>query len=226
MRLHPAGVLGAAVNGVPLVVRTLALRAILLLTTWVAAALGEVTLAAHQVAFTVWTLLAFALDALAIAGQALTGKGLGAADVTGVREATAVMIRWGVVAGVAMGMLVALSGPLIAPLFTPDPQVQAAVIAALVVVGVGQPVSGYVFVLDGVLIGAGDGRWLALGMALVLVGYLPIVAALRFNADALAAQGPVIATAALWVGFTAFMIIRSALLWWRIRGDTWLVTGL
>ena len=226
MRLHPAGVLGAAANGVPLVVRTLALRAILLLTTWVAAALGEVTLAAHQVAFTVWTLLAFALDALAIAGQALTGKGLGAADVTGVREATAVMIRWGVVAGVAMGLLVALSGPLIAPLFTPDPQVQAAVIAALVVVGVGQPVSGYVFVLDGVLIGAGDGRWLALGMALVLVGYLPIVAALRFNADALAAQGPVIATAALWVGFTAFMIIRSALLWWRIRGDAWLVTGL
>jgi len=226
LRLRPSGVLGAAVNGVPLVVRTLALRAILLLTTWLAAALGEVTLAAHQVAFTVWTLLAFALDALAIAGQALTGKGLGAADVAGVRDATAVMIRWGVLGGAVLGLLVALSGPFIAPLFTPDTQVQAAVIAALVVVGVGQPVSGYVFVLDGVLIGAGDGRWLALGMTLVLLSYLPIVAALRYNTDALAALGPVIATAALWGGFTAFMIIRSGLLRWRIRGDAWLVTGL
>ena len=113
-----------------------------------------------------------------------------------------------------------------APLFTPDAQVQAAVIAALVVVGIGQPVSGYVFVLDGVLIGAGDGRWLAGGMIAVLLGYLPVVAVLRLNADALAGQGAVAATVALWLGFTAFMLIRSAMLWWRERGDAWLVTGL
>ena len=100
VRLHPAGVLSAAVNGVPLIVRTLALRAILLLTTWVAAGLGEVTLAAHQVAFTVWTLLAFALDALAIAGQALTGKGLGAADVAGVRDVAELDPADGLVGGV------------------------------------------------------------------------------------------------------------------------------
>lgn len=226
LRLRPGGVLTAARDGAPLVVRTLALRAILLLTVWVAASLGEVTLAAYQVTFAVWTLLTFALDALAIAGQALTGKGLGAADVAGVRAATATMVRWGIVGGAGMGLLVALSGPLVAPLFTPDAQVQAAVIAALVVVGIGQPVSGYVFVLDGVLIGAGDGRWLARGMILVLLGYLPVVALLRLNADALAAQGPVVATVALWLGFTAFMLIRSAMLRWRERRDAWLVTGL
>ncbi len=226
LRLHPGGVLAAAVDGVPLIVRTLALRAILLLTTWVAAALGEVPLAAHQVAFTVWTMLAFALDALAIAGQALTGKGLGAADVAGVRAATATMVRWGIGGGVLVGLIVALSGPLLAPLFSADPRVQAAVIAALIVVGVGQPVSGYVFVLDGVLIGAGDARWLAGGMALVLLGYLPVVALLRLNADALAARGPVVATSALWLGFTAFMLIRAVMLRVRERGDAWLVTGL
>lgn len=226
VRLHPGGVLAAAVNGVPLIVRTLSLRAILLLTTWVAAALGEVPLAAHQVAFTVWTMLSFALDALAIAGQALTGKGLGAANVAGVRAATATMVRWGIVGGAVVGLLVALSGPLLAPLFSSDPLVRSAVIAALIVVGIGQPVSGYVFVLDGVLIGAGDARWLAGGMALVLLGYLPVVALLRLNADALAARGPVVATVALWLGFTAFMLIRSAMLRWRERRDAWLVTGL
>ncbi len=225
LRLHPGGVLTAALNGVPLIVRTLALRAVLLLTTWVAASLGEVPLAAHQVAFTVWTLLAFALDALAIAGQALTGRGLGAADVAGVREATATMVRWGIVGGAVVGLVVAASGPLLAPLFSADPQVRAAVIAALIVVGIGQPVSGYVFVLDGVLIGAGDARWLAGGMVLVLLGYLPVVAVLRLNADALAAQGPVVATTALWLGFTAFMAIRALMLRLRERGDAWLVTG-
>lgn len=226
VRLHPAGVLSAAVNGVPLIVRTLALRAILLLTTWVAAGLGEVTLAAHQVAFTVWTLLAFALDALAIAGQALTGKGLGAADVAGVREATRLMVRWGLVGGAAVGLAVGLAGPLVAPLFSSDPAVRTAVVAALIVVGVGQPIAGYVFVLDGVLIGAGDGRWLALGMTVVLIAYLPVVAVLRLSSAWLAAQGPSVATAALWLGFTVFMLIRAATLWWRERGDRWLVTGV
>ena len=71
-------------------------------------------------------LLAFALDALAIAGQALTGRGLGAADVAGVREATATMVRWGIVGGAVVGMVVAASGPLLAPLFSADPQVRAA----------------------------------------------------------------------------------------------------
>ncbi|MFT3860932.1 MATE family efflux transporter [Micropruina sp.] len=226
LRLHPAGVLAAAVNGVPLIARTLALRTILLLTTWVAVGLGEVPLAAHQVAFTVWSLLAFALDALAIAGQALTGKGLGASDVAGVRQATVLMVRWGVVGGAVIGLVIAVAGPLIAPLFSTDPGVRAAVVAALIVVGIGQPVAGYVFVLDGVLIGAGDGRWLALGMTAVLIGYLPIVAALRLNADWLSGLGSSVATAALWVGFTGFMLIRAAMLWWRERSDAWLVTGL
>ena len=226
IRLHPSGVLAATMDGVPLLVRTLALRAILLLTTWVAVALGEVPLAAHQVAFTVWTLLAFALDALAIAGQALTGKGLGAADVAGVRDATRLMVRWGVVGGAVVGGLIALASPLIAPLFSTDPAVRAAVLAALIVVGLGQPVSGYVFVLDGVLIGAGDGRWLALGMIVVLLGYLPIALVLRFQAATLAGMGPVAAAAALWIGFTGFMVIRAGILRWRERGDAWLVTGV
>ncbi len=81
------------------------------------------------------------------------------------------------------------------------------------------------FVLDGVLIGAGDARWLAGGMAVVLLGYLPVVVLLRLNADALAAQGPVAATVALWLGFTAFMLIRAGMLRVRERGDAWLVTG-
>ena len=226
VRLNPGGVLAAAVQGGPLLVRTLALRGVLLLTTWVAASLGTVTLAAHQVAFTIWTLLACALDALAIAGQALTGTALGASDVGGVRTATAVMVRWGVWGGVVVGVLVAATGRLVAPVFTADPEVISAIAAALVVVGLGQPLAGYVFVLDGVLIGAGDGLWLAGGMLVTLVGYVPIVAALQLNSAWLIGRGSTVATAALWIGFTAFMAIRAVILGWRERGDAWLVTGV
>ncbi|GAA1979359.1 MATE family efflux transporter [Terrabacter lapilli] len=222
LRPHPARVLAAARTGIPLLVRTLALRATLLLTTWVAASLGDVPLAAHQVAMTVWSFLAFALDALAIAGQAITGRALGAGDRDGVRVAMGTMVRWGVWGGLGLGLVVVALHQVLPSLFTPDPAVQEALAAALVVVGLGQAVAGYVFVLDGVLIGAGDGRWLAWGMVLTLAAYLPVILAVRAAGPSGSATRDVVV---LWVAFTIFMVIRGAGLGWRARRDDWMVVG-
>ena len=226
---HPVRVLRAAVSGIPLLIRTLALRAILLVTIWVAAGLGDVPLAAHQVAATVWSFLVFALDALAIAAQALTGKALGAGDVAAARSATSTMIRWGVWGGAVLGLALLAVHRVLPAAFTTDEAVGSTLAAALVVVALGQPLSGYVFVVDGVLIGAGDGRWLAKAMVATLVLYLPLALGVRAAAETLlgdgGTDGQAVALAALWVAFTAFMAIRGALFWWRIRSDRWLVTG-
>lgn len=222
VRPHPARVLTAALTGIPLLVRTVALRATLLVTTWVAASLGDVPLAAHQVAFTVWSALAFALDALAIAGQALTGKALGAGDRAGVRLTMRTMIRWGVVGGFVVGLAVVAVHRIVPALFTQDPAVRDALGAALVVVGLGQAVSGFVFVLDGVLIGAGDGRWLAWGSIAGLVAYLPMVLWVRAIGPSASPSRDVVV---LWLAFSGFMVIRAAILGWRARSDAWMVTG-
>ncbi|MEO7447356.1 MAG: MATE family efflux transporter [Humibacillus sp.] len=219
---HPARVLASARTGRPLLVRTLALRAVLLLTAWVAASFGDVTLAAHQVAMTLWSFLAFALDALAIAAQAIVGRALGAGDRRGVRAATATMTRWGVWGGLVVGLVVAALHTVIPPLFTPDPAVQQALGTALVVVGLGQAVSGYVFVLDGVLIGAGDGVWLAGGMVVTLVAYLPVLLLVRTLGPS---DSPAHDVAVLWASFTGFMVIRAVILGWRARRDEWIVVG-
>ena len=96
LRPDLAGVRRAAHAGVALVVRTLTLRASLLVTTYVAASLGAASVATHQLALTIWTFLAFALDAIAIAAQALTGRSLGAGDLEGTRAITRRMVQWGV----------------------------------------------------------------------------------------------------------------------------------
>ncbi|HEX5967467.1 MAG TPA: MATE family efflux transporter [Intrasporangium sp.] len=219
---HPGRVLGAARTGVPLLIRTLALRAALLLTTWLAASFGDVTLAAHQVALTVWSFLAFALDALAIAAQAIVGRSLGAGDREGVRSAMRTMIRWGVWGGLAIGLVVVAVHGVLPPLFTGEESVQAALSAALIVVGLGQAVAGYVFVIDGVLIGAGDGRWLAWGQVVSLLLYIPIVLALRSRGPS---DSAVVDIVVLWLAFTFWMAIRGVVLGWRARQDTWMVTG-
>ena len=229
LRAHPTRVLAAARGGVPLLVRTLALRAVLLVTTWVAAGLGDVPLAAYQVTATIWTFLAFALDALAIAAQALTGKALGAGEVDRTREATSLVLRWGVVVGFVLGTVLLLLRPWLGPLFTPDPAVQAAIAAGLVVVALGQPLSGLVFVIDGVLIGAGDGRWLARAMLATLLAYLPVILGVHVAGDWLleggSVRGEVHAVVWLWIAFTVFMSVRGTVMWMRVRTDRWMVTG-
>ncbi|WP_460830114.1 MATE family efflux transporter [Nocardioides hungaricus] len=218
------GIRAAARAGVPLVVRTLTLRAAFLVTTYAVtlAAVGardqEVDLATHQLALTLWGFLAFVLDAIAIAAQAITGRALGAGDVAGTRELTRRMIRWGAVSGVATGLLLAALSPVLGRLFTADAAVQDLLVPVLLVAALGQPVAGVVFVLDGVLIGAGDGRYLARAGLLTLVVYAPV---------ALAGAATEAGLVAIWVAFTVvFMGARLVVLLHRARGDAWLVTGI
>jgi putative MATE family efflux protein len=221
LRPDRAGIARSGRAGLPLVVRTSTLRAALLVTTYLAARQGDAALAAHQVVATLWTFAAFALDAVAIAGQAITGRALGAGDAAGARAATLRMLRWGVGSGVVLGALLLAGGPLLAPLFSPDPAVQDGIVAALVVAALGQPIAGWVFVLDGVLIGAGDGPYLAVAGVWTLVAYLPLAAVVL-----LAAPGGTAGLVWLWVAFgIGFMLARAVTLGLRARGDAWLVTG-
>nr|WP_103886275.1 MATE family efflux transporter [Actinacidiphila yanglinensis] len=216
LRPDLAGIRACARAGVPLLVRTLSLRAVLMIATAVAAGLGDTSIAAHQITLTVWSLLAFALDAIAIAGQAIIGRFLGAGDAAGARAACQRMIQWGLVCGIVLGVLVVLARPVVGPLFTSDPAVRQALDSALLVVALAQPVCGVVFVLDGVLTGAGDGPYLAWSMLVTLVVFAPVAFVVPVVGGGLTA---------LWWAMGLMMLTRFAGLWLRSRSGRWAVTG-
>lgn len=210
------GVRRAFGTGVPLIVRTLALRVVLLAATYVATGLGTAELAAHQIAFTLWTFLALSLDAVAIAAQAIVGRARGADDVAGARLGTRRMVEWGITTGALLGVLLLLLRPLITPLFSSDPQVQDLLAATLVVVAIQQPIAGWAFVLDGVLIGAGDGRYLAVTSVLGAVVFIPAAWAVAHGSLGLPA---------LWCAVGLWMVTRVVTLALREHSDGWAVTG-
>ena len=168
------GIRQAGRAGVPLIMRTLMLRASLLVMTYAAARLGEDDLATMQLALAIWTFLAFTLDAVAIAAQAITGRYLGAADVEGTRAVTSRMERWGWLSGVVTGLALAALSPVLGRLFTSDPVVLDLLVPVLLVAAAAQPLAGIVFVLDGVLIGAGDGVYLAWAQLVTLLLFAPV----------------------------------------------------
>lgn len=173
LRPSAGGVWGAALDGAPLLVRTIALRVALLATLVVATAAGTQALAAHQVVNSVWSLTAFVLDALAIAAQALVGYTLGAGDVDRLRELLRRLAWWGAASGVVLGGVIAAGSPWIPLLFGTDPGMHRIATAALVTAAVSMPLAGLVFLLDGVLIGASQGRFLAVAGLVTLAVYLP-----------------------------------------------------
>ncbi|MFE9766782.1 MATE family efflux transporter [Streptomyces sp. NPDC005808] len=216
LRPDGAGIRACAQAGAPLLVRTLSLRAILVIATAVAARLGDADMAAHQIILSLWNLLVFALDAIAIAGQAIIGRYLGAGDVQGAREACRRMVQWGIATGVVLGLLVVAARPLFLPLFSSDSVVQNAALPALLLVAVSQPISGIVFVLDGVLMGAGDGPYLAWAMLLTLLIFAPAALLVPALGGGLTA---------LWGAMTLMMTVRMITLWLRSRSGRWIVTG-
>lgn len=216
LRPDAAGIRASAQAGVPLLIRTLSLRAVLMIATAVAARLGDVDIAAHQIILSLWSLTAFALDAIAIAGQAIIGRYLGANDEKGAREACRRMVEWGLGCGIVLGVLIVLARPLFIPLFTSDPSVKDTLLPALLVVAVSQPIAGVVFVLDGVLMGAGDGRYLAWAMLVTLAVFAPVALLVPSLGGGLTA---------LWWAMTLMMAVRLVTLWLRTRSGRWIVTG-
>jgi putative MATE family efflux protein len=216
-RPRPAGIRANAAVGSRLVIRTAALLVTLLTATAIAARFGDDDVAAHQVAMQILLFLALSLDALAIAGQAMVGRFLGADAAHDARASARRLLEWGVIAGLVLGLLVALTRPWLAALFTDDSGVRTLVEQLLWFVAALQPAAAVVFVLDGVLIGAGDAGYLALAMlAATLAVYLP-AALVVYVTDA--------GLLWLWGAISLWMLARLVGMAARYRTDRWQVTG-
>jgi len=198
-------------------VRTAALYASFLVASAVLARIGADSLGAHQIAFQLFVFLAPLLDAIAIAGQVIVGRTLGAGDAAAAQAAARRMIEWAVVAGALFGLVVVALIDVLPRAFTSDEEVVDRAKEIWPLFALMQPANGAVFGLDGVLIGAGDTRFLMYGMLAAAVGvFVPI--ALLSLALGLGIVG-------VWVGVAALIGVRLATCAWRFPSRRWALVG-
>ncbi len=216
LRPEHGTMLRLAGDGVNLLVRTIALRGGLTLTLAVASRIGSDDLAAHEIAFEIWMVIVLALDAVAIAAQALVGRALGAGDAAEARRIGRRAIVWGAGSGVVLGGAALAASPFLPSIFSNDPAVTSLAAFLLLHVGFSQPIGGVVFALDGVLIGAGDLRYLAWAMSAASMGLVAVgVAVLVVGAG----------IGWLWAGLELWLALRAVTLLLRFRGTSWQVLG-
>jgi len=203
-------------DGVSLFIRTSALRIAFLVAAAFAAADGKASLGAHEIASQLFYFVALALDAIAIAGQAMIGTLLGAAKASQALSVGRRLTLWGIGLGVVASGLVLALRPWLPDIFTNDPAVVEKTFGVLLLLAIMQPLAGATFALDGILIGAGDMRFLAYAMTANTAFFLALLWIVR-QADG--------GLTGLWIAMVLFIGARALTLGWRIRGDSWIVTG-
>jgi putative MATE family efflux protein len=198
-------------------VRTAALYGSFLVAGAVLARVGEDALGAHQIAFQLFVFLALVLDAIAIAGQVIVGRSLGAGAAEDAYRAARRMIEWAVAAGAVFGLVMLALIDILPRAFTSDPAVIEEAKKIWPLFALMQPVNGAVFALDGILIGAGDTRFLMWGMLAASFGvYVPV---------ALGSLALELGIVGVWVGLLGLIAVRLATCGWRFRGRRWAITG-
>ncbi|MDA0165557.1 MATE family efflux transporter [Solirubrobacter ginsenosidimutans] len=215
-RPHPDKMRPLMRIGSEIAVRTTALTGSFLLGSAVLARIGAASLGAHQIAFQLWVFLALVLDAIAIAGQVMVGRMLGAGAATGAREAATRMIGWSVAIGALFGLVLLATGDLIPQLFTSDPAVIEKAGEIWPLFALMMPFNGAVFALDGILIGAGDTRFLMWGMLAAAAVYIPIALLALHNGWGITG---------VWWGLVALIAIRLVTCGARFAGSRWALTG-
>jgi putative MATE family efflux protein len=217
LRIQPAVLRTQLVMGRDLALRTLAFQACFVSAGAVAARFGAAAVAAHQVVLQLWNFLALVLDSLAIAAQSLVGAALGAGQLGLAKSVAGRVTVFSTAAAAVFALLFALGAPLLPGLFTSDPAVLDEISVPWWFL-VGQlTVAGIVFALDGVLLGAGDARFMRNAtLCSALLGFLPLIwLSLAFGWGLIG----------IWSGLSTFMVLRLAFVGWRTLSGRWLVAG-
>jgi len=196
--------------------RTSALYAAFVVATAVVARFGDAALGAHNIAFQLWIFLSLVLDAVAIAGQVIVGRMLGAGDAEGAFEAGVRMIWMSVLVGVVFAAALLALEPVLPLAFTGDDAVVEQARRLWPIFALMQPLNGAVFALDGILIGAGDVRYLMWSM---------LAAGVASVAIALVALELAWGVVGVWSALAVLIVARLAALAPRFLRGRWLITG-
>ncbi len=187
--------------GSALIVRTAMMVSTVAAATWLASRSGTAPLGAHQITMQIYLFCALMVDALAVSSQSVFASQIASRAPGELWPVTRRLIRLGVIAGLFLGLILAVSSPFLARAFSDDPAVLHNARRALLWCALMQVTGAVVFVLDGVLMGAGLFPQLAVGAFGAAASFWVVVAITRGPAPVRGLNG-------VWLALNCWMAIR------------------
>jgi Na+-driven multidrug efflux pump len=153
---------------------------------------------------------------LAIAAQSLVGAALGAGQIPHAKSVAWQITVFSTLAAAVLAVVFAVGAPVLPSVFTDDRSVLDAIGVPWWFMVAQLPIAGIVFAIDGVLLGAGDAKFMRTAtLVSALVGFLPLIwLSLAFGWGLLG----------IWAGLSTFIALRLLFVGWRAFSGRWLVT--
>ncbi len=225
--------------GGAVLMRTVLLLGTKTMASATAARLGSTSIASHQVVMQLWLLTSMLVDSLAVSGQSMVAVEFGKAkldclknleldhvedsmnsmerldvvsmDSSGARRVANRLLQLGVGSGFVLAGIFTVSYPVLPKLFTDDAQVTESIKSILPIALAMLPVNGAVYVLDGILVGSRDFKWMAMAMSLAagcVVVFLAAVEPLDLGLPG------------VWYALAGLMLLRMMTLVWRFESKS------
>ena len=202
--------------GRDIAIRTGALRFSMIFATAMVSRMGAGILAGHEIAIQLWLLTSDTIDGFAVAGQVLVAKYLGSNRKEQAYRLGKTLVFWGCASGLVFALgYIFFQQPLIV-LFTNSPEVIHTLSSGWIFLlfALFLPFNGIVFVLDGLLIGAHDTRFLMWAMLIGALGIFVPIAWISLHWD--------LGLIGVWVGLTLLMAYRLATNLYRLLSKRWI----
>jgi len=182
-----------------LFIRTMALIFVFAFVTAAGARMGGLILAANAVLMNLLNLIAFALDGLAHAAEALVGKAAGARNRAALERSVHLTMRWSLYVAIGFSILFWITGPFIVRLLTDIPEVIDTTLQHLPWMIAAPVIAFWAYIYDGVFVGATRAKEMRNAMiASTFLVFVPAWFALRF-----------LGNHGLWLAFMIFMASRG-----------------
>jgi MATE family multidrug resistance protein len=182
-----------------LFIRTLALMIAFAFMTAAGARMGGLILAANAILLNLLHLMAFALDGLAHAAEALVGRAAGAKNRLAVERSVQLTMRWSLYFAIGFSILFWITGPIFVRVLTDIPEVVDTTLRYLPWMIAAPVISFWAYLYDGVFVGATRAKEMRNSMvASTFLVFIPAWFAFRF-----------LGNHGLWLAFIIFMVSRG-----------------
>ena len=174
-KLDTSHILHFGKNSFDLFGRSFTLTLCFFLCTKIAAGLGTISLAAHQVMLQVWLFSSFFIDGVALTGNILGANFLAKGETQKLKLLSMRLLGLGSLMGLAFTIIYFCSQSQIIGLFTKDELVINAISPIWWVLAISQLLASIAYVYDGILFGLGEFSYLRKHMIIAfIVVFLPV----------------------------------------------------
>lgn len=190
-----------------LFLRSACIMSVSMAVTAIGARMGDLTMAVNTIMLQFFLFFSYFMDGFSFAAEALVGKNIGAANISGVHYITRLLLKWSAAMAIFFMTIYAVGASWIVSLLTDVDSVREGIGKISYFLWLLPPIAVWAFIYDGIFIGLTSTRRMFVTTLTALLLFAAVIASgwmiKPFN------EYPALGNRMLWIAFLGFLGVRG-----------------